>query len=584
MSGIGGIMLQGGNPPDPLLYALAKGLEYRGSDKVVGEIYEEVGFVHARLGDVDPEGENQPLHGQDLALIVSGAIYNYGELREAFPEYPFKTQSEFESIFLLYEQYGTQFVDHLRGMYALALYDNVKKTLFLSRDPLGIKSLYYWEGINGIAFASEPKALLNANLLSPHLNQEKVYSLLSLGYTWGRETLYQGIQRVMPGETIMIQKGRIQKRFLRPALPKGPPHKFSLEEGLSAIDRILDRSVEVHLRGDVPLGLYLTGDIESSCLLKLMSRHTSDPIKTFSVSLPSKADGKKSLLELTNVIKTKHQKITFDEKDFWTLLPATIAVLDDPTLDADSIPMYKMAQEAEKSVKILLSSEGSNEIFGGYERYESAKRPWWLGGNLLNNKDTLKGLGVMRGSFPYLWKERDDFVPVLKAQDFTRLQIAQALDFEAFLPNDLLLKLDRCLIAHGIEGRTPFLDIGVVETFFNLPDAFKIEKKTLKWLLREWLRLNFPEGESLVKPNDFTLPISRWILSKGKEIGFLVAQQEGVNQLCYPERVKNVFLSSDKTSQHFAWTLLCFALWHQIHILKIPPHEDAFTTLEKSFF
>ena len=580
MSGIGGIMLREGSPSDPLLFAMAKSLEHRGPDKISGEIYDQVGFIHTRLSVIDLEGGAQPLHGENLALIANGAIYNYVELREAFPDYAFKTQSDFESIILLYQQYAAQFVDHLRGMYALALYDNAKKTLYLSRDPFGIKTLYYWEGINGIAFASEPQALLKANLLSPHLNQAKVPSLLSLNYTWGRETLYQGIQRVMPGETIMIQKGRIQKRFLRAALPKGPPNTLSRDEGLSEIDRILDRSVEVHLRSDVPLGLILSGDMDSSCLLKLMSRHTSEPIKTFSVSLPSKTDEK----NVTNVLKTEHEKVTFDEKDFWTLLPHTIAALDDPTLDISAVPLYKMAQEAKKSVKVLLSSEGGNELFGGYKRYERAKRPWWLGGALLINDEALKGLGVMRGQFSSLWKERDDFVPVFEAQNFTRLQIAQAIDYEAFLPNDLLLKLDRCLMAHGIEGRTPFLDIGVVETFFNLPDKFKIDKRTFQWLLREWMHLNFPESESFAKPKDFTLSVSEWILSKGKEIGFLVAHQEGVSHLCHSDRVQSLFLSSNKTAQRFAWALLGFALWHQIHILKIPPNGDAFATLVKPLF
>ena len=243
-----------------------------------------------------------------------------------------------------------------------------------------------------------------------------------------------------------------------------------------------------------------------------------------------------------------------------------------------------MAQEAAQSVKILLSSEGGKEIFGGYEHYERAKRPWWLGGTLLTYDDALSRLAIMQKASSSLWKERDDFFPVLKAQHFTRLQIAQALDFEAFLPHNLLLKIDRCLMVNGMEGRTPFLDMDVAASLFNLPDAFKIKNKIPQWLLREWLQLNFPTALSFEKQNDFIVPISAWILSKGKEIGFLVAHQKGIAQLCHPEQVESLFLSSNKTSQRFAWAFLCFALWHQIHILKTPSHEDAFTTLGQPYF
>jgi len=584
MSGIGGIMLQEGTPSDPLLYSLAKSLEHRGPDAIIGEIYDQVGFVHSRLSVIDHTNGNQPLHAENLALIASGTIYNYVELREAFPSYPFKTQSDLESILLLYKEYGTQFVDHIRGMYAFALYDNLTQTLFLSRDAFGIKPLYYWEGINGIAFASEPQALLKAHLLSPHLNKKKVYSLLSLNYTWGRETLYEGIQRVMPGETIVVQKGRIKQRFLRQALPKGPPSKLLIEESLSSLDKTLDRSVEVHLRGEVPIGLFLSGDINSSCLLKLMSRHTSESIKTFSIALPGKADERESVLHLTKLLNTDHQEVTFDEQDFWTLSPRVITALDDPTFDILTLPLYKMAQEAAKSVKVLLSPEGGNEVFGGYEHYKQAIRPWWLGGSLLNNEDYLKGMGLMRTLPPLLWKERDDFVPVLESQDFTNLQISQALDFEAFVPNDLLLKLDRCLTAHGIEARTPFLDMMVTDSFFNLPDEFKIKKGTTQWILREWLKLHFPETASFFKKKGPPLPISNWIFSKGKEIGYLVAHQAGIEQLFYPDRVQKLFLSSNKNAQRFTWPLLAFALWHQIHILKIPPQGRRICNVGKAIY
>lgn len=578
MSGIGGMMQRAGSPSDFILSSLAKSLLHRGPDAVKGEIYDEVGFVYTQLSIIDQEGGTQPLHGHNLALIANAEIYNAQEIKEAFPDYPYKTESDCECILPLYKKYGPEFANHLRGMYTVALYDHKTKTLFLARDPFGIKSLYYWEGVSGTAFASEPQALVNAKILTPQLNHKKIYSLLSFNYIWGNETLFKHIHRVMPGETIVIRKGQIVERLFRDALEMKPPERITVEDSLVTLDKALDQSVEAHLHGDAPYGVLLSGDIDSSCLLKLMSRHTENPIKTFSISLPGQESENQNILNLSKALHTDHQEITFDENDFWSLLPQIMEILDDPTLDARSLTIYKLAREASKSVKVLLSGAGANELFAG-QQYAGALKSWWFGGSNLKKDNKLKKLGIMRFTDDSLWLERDALEAFLEKKKLTRLQVAQAIDIGSSLPNSLLLRFDRCLMAHGIEGRTPFLDKGVAGTSFNLPDNLKFKDNKSQWLLREWLQKNSPEVFPFLNQQQAYLPINDWIRSKAKELGPLVAKQDGVKKLCHPLDVEKLFLTNSEDAKHFAWTLLCFALWHQIHIIGFSPQEDVISTL-----
>ncbi len=578
MSGIGGMMQRAGSPSDFVLSSLAKSLQHRGPDAIKGEVYSEVGFVYTRLSVIDIEGCSQPIHGNNLSLIANAEIFNAQEIKDKFPNYPFKTETDCESILPLYRKYGEEFANHISGSYALALYDENEKTLYISRDPFGIKSLYYWEGITGFAFASEPQAILNAKIVTPNLNPLKAYNFLSINYLWGKDTLFKDIHRVLPGETIVIKKGQVIKRLFRHAISKGPPKKTSVDESFDSLDKVLNQSIATHLRSNLRYGIVLSNDVESACLLKLISQYTQGPIKTFSITYSGNMEERENINNLAKSFNTDHQDLLFEESDFWSLLPKLMEILDDPTIDPHALATYKLAESAAKSVKVLFTGIGANELFGA-QKHENAMKSWWLGGSAFNKEDRLKKCKFMRVKNEALWEELDQILIQLERLKLSKLQLAQAIDLELTLPNNVLLKFDRCLMANGIEGRMPFLDSNVAEISFHLPDHLKLKDKTPQWLLREWLQKNAPDVMRFLKPVPNTIPVEEWVSQQGKEIGHLVAQQEGIKQICRLSEVEVLFTSNKQEMKTMAWNLLCFALWHQVHILGKPALGDVKTTL-----
>jgi len=274
-------------------------------------------------------------------------------------------------------------------------------------------------------------------------------------------------------------------------------------------------------------------------------------------------------------------EILFDESDFWRLLPEIAAAIDDPTADYAILPTYKLAAAARRQgLKVVLTGEGGDELFAGYGRYRSAMRPWWAGGRLPRARGLLDGLGVLRGEIAG-WRDGIAAAEARSSDDGrSALQTAQAVDCADWLPNDLLLKLDRCLMAHGVEGRTPFLDPLVAALAFRLPDELKVRRGLGKWLLRQWLAEHLPEARPLAKKRGFTVPVGRWIARRAGEIGPLVAAAPAVRELCRPGAVERLFTAAaDRRAGRAAWTLLFYALWHRRHIEGAALPADTRTAL-----
>jgi asparagine synthase (glutamine-hydrolysing) len=275
--------------------------------------------------------------------------------------------------------------------------------------------------------------------------------------------------------------------------------------------------------------------------------------------------------------------VDFTEADFWTLLPAIADALDDPVADYAVLPTYKLGQFVKShGLKVVLSGEGGDELFAGYGRYRRALRPWWLGGRQMRAKGAMEDMDILRASTA--WRDGMTAAHYVAARPGrTRLQIAQAVDCIDWLPNDLLTKLDRCLMAHAVEGRTPLLDPEVAAIAMRLPDNLKIRNGQGKYLLRRWLAEHLPEAEPFSKKRGFTVPVTEWIGARGREIGARVAAQEGIKELCRPERVTDLFASletrPDTHRGHAAWTLLFYALWHRRHIEGRTLAGDAFEAL-----
>jgi asparagine synthase (glutamine-hydrolysing) len=586
MCGIAGMMgLAGAAPAADLVEAMAAALAHRGPDGTGRYAKGDVAFIQKRLAIIDLETGDQPLYepGGNAALVANGEIYNHIELRQALAGTAFATRSDCEPPLVLWRRHGLDFTRHLRGMYAIALHDPADGRLVLARDPFGIKPLYYAETPRGFAFASEPQAILAAGLVAPRLVRQTRNELLQLQFTTGRETILDGIERVLPGETIVVAGGRIVERRRRAALPEGPPQPIGEAEALERLDRVLEESVLLHQRADVPYGMFLSGGIDSSVVLAMMARLNDRPLRACPAYFPHSAVAadRAAAAPAAAALGAEHVEVAFGEADFWRLLPEIVAAVDDPAADYATLPSWKLAEAARADgIKVVLSGEGGDEIFAGYGRYRAVMRPWWAGGRKPRARGTLTGLGVLRGELAG-WRDGIAAAEVgAAAGGRTRLQQAQAADCAEWLPNDLLTKLDRCLMAHGVEGRTPFLDEGVASFVFRLPDELKVRGRLGKLLLRSWLGARVPAARAFEKKRGFTVPVGAWIARRGAQLGPLVAARAPIGEICDPAAVERLFRDAEgKRQGHAAWTLLFYALWHRHHIERAPLPPDVFAAL-----
>jgi asparagine synthase (glutamine-hydrolysing) len=578
MCGIAGILAPpGGTPPAEPLDRLRDALRHRGPDGEGRYVSGPCGLVQTRLAIIDLETGRQPLLADHAALVANGEVYNYRELRAELADRAFVTRSDCEPPLHLYLRDGTEFAERLRGMYAIALHDPDRRRLVLVRDPFGIKPLYLAETPAGLAFASEAQALVAAGLVTPEVDPAARDQLLQLQFTCGRDTIFKGIRRVLPGETIVMENGFAAAQEQRQALPDGPPLPIEEDEALAELDRRLADTVEYHQRSDVPYGMFLSGGIDSSALLAMMARLNDRPVRAFTVGFPgtSAHDERAQARAVAQALGADHAEVTFDAADFWRLLPRVAAAMDDPAADYAILPTWKLAEAARAAgLKVVLSGEGGDELFAGYGRYRRAARPRLLGGRPMRSKGILEGLGILRDE-SRAWREGIQAAEKeAKLGRRSGLQVQQAIDVADWMPNDLLGKLDRCLMAHGVEGRVPFLDPVMAEFAFRLPDRLKVRSGMGKWLLRRWLAGAVPAAQPFARKKGFTVPVGEWIAERGKELAPLVARQPGVAEACNPEAVARLFAAADPKQGKAAWTLLFYALWHQRHILGKAPADD----------
>ncbi len=584
MCGIAGLILSShSRPPDPAILArLIDSLHHRGPDGTGHAVVGRVALVHNRLAIIDLDTGDQPLFAGPAALVCSGEVYNYRELRASMPEVSFATNSDCEPPLHLWLREGADYPQHLRGMYAIAIHERAQRTVTLTRDPFGIKPLYIAQVAGGLAFASEPQALLESGLVSRVVRPVAREELLQLQFTTGPDTIFEGIQRLLPGETLTCADGHVLGRRRVSHIPEGGPENIDEDAALERLDRALEESVDLHQRSDVPYSMLLSGGIDSSALLALMARLNSQPVLAFSAgyNTPGAVDEREYAAAVAKALGARHESIEVDEQEVWQHLPEIIACMDDPAADYSIIPTWFLARRARRDVKVVLCGEGGDEIFAGHSRYRNAVRPWWRGGRAMWARGSFDRLDVLRVR-PSSWR---DGIAMAEAEAAiggrSRLAAAQATDMADWLPHGALLKLDRCMMAHGVEGRTPFLDPGVAKAAFRLPDGMKLRDGMGKWILRKWLDRHLPMARPFAPMQRPRAPIGDWIKGQGARLGPLVAAQPGVAEIADPAKVRLLFGDVRRRRHGVAcWKLLFYALWHRRHILGLPPVGDVFETL-----
>jgi len=567
MCGIAGIATADGAAPDPeKLRIMSAALAHRGPDGAGQTVAGGVGLAHTRLAIIDLQTGDQPFYAHNAALVANGEIYNDLALRAAMPGVNFVSHSDCEPPLQLWAADCAGFAAQLRGMFAIAIHDRATDRLSLTRDPFGIKPLYIAEDTQGLAFASEPQALLAAGFGHRATRPDARAALLNLQFCPGRQTIFPGIERVDPGETLTVQGGRIIGRARHPALPAQPIDTITEADALARLDAALMDSVEHHQRSDVPYGMFLSGGIDSAAVLACMARLESRPLAfTAGFDVPGAADERAAASALAAAVGARHESITITRAETFRHLPAIVACMDDPAADYAIIPTWFLARRARADVKVVLSGEGGDEIFAGYGRYRRALRPWWLGGRAMRANGNFSRLGLLREDAG--WRAGWAAAARAAQADPDQLRAAQAADIAEWLPNDLLIKLDRCLMAHGVEGRTPLLDPGTTAAGFNLPHRLKLRDGRGKFLLRQWLAGALPQARAMAPKQGFTVPVGAWIGQDGAALGALVAAQPGVCEVADPSRVRALFAAGGQDAA--CWALLFYALWHSAHILRV---------------
>jgi len=569
-----------------MLDNMAQRLAHRGPDGQGRHVSGNLGLLHTRLAIIDLEGGAQPLYNEDrsLALVANGEIYNYRELRAELETlgHRFATHSDCETLLHAYEAWGLAFLDRLQGMFAFALHDLHRGELILARDRLGIKPLYYCHDSRGLAFASEIKALLPW-LGTPEVNPHGLAQFLQSNFTCAPQTLLQGVAKLPPAHLARIDVRTLQLELRAYWSPlQITTLDLGLNDALERFDGLMQDVMDIHMRADVPLGLFLSGGVDSSLLAALLAQRVDEPLRTFSVGFPGSSVHNEldAARRIAEQFHTRHSVFEVSADDMLNCLPRSVWAADDLTADYANLPVSMLAERAGQELKVVFSGEGGDEVFAGYGRYRAP----WIRRAFAALRAPGSGGFRTRGIFdrtreglfrPQLaeamsgWRQPFQQAWQRTPKHWTRLQRMQTVDIETWLPDDLLVKADRMLMAWGIEGRVPFLDHRVVEFGLALPDAFKIEGRTGKRFLRLWGERYLPRDHLWSRKKGFTVPVDDWL--RGERLQTLLSvlpESAGIRAWFDPAEVRKLLRAQQQGAKHSTalWALLNFAVWHRIFI------------------
>ena len=569
MCGIAGILLTNPNPNlINRVSNITKDLVHRGPDASGFFKIKNTLLVHTRLSIVDLENGNQPIVNNNLVLVANGEIYNDLEIRKKYKSYNFKTKSDSESIMTLYHEKGIEGLKELRGMYAFALFDKKQKKTILGRDIFGIKPLFFINIKGGIIFSSEMQSLRNLNLVDNKISNKKLLEFLELQYCSGRGTIHENIHRIRPGEILMIQNGRIQKSELQ-KFPKKTTIKKNVDSNF--IQKNISESISVHLRSDVPYCLFFSGGIDSMLIMYFMNQISLKKKSAYKVNIENKKTDNSILKKISNKFNIEFNEISFTEKDFWKLLPFAAKQIDEPVADYAILPTFKLAEKASKDFKVAITGEGGDELFGGYGRYKNSY--YFLRQNFY--KGALSKLKKKINRESLIFETNQLFIENL---NLTKLQKFQYFDFVNWLPNNLLVKLDRCLMSYGMEGRTPLIDKKLYENFYYVNDNVKIKRGFGKYFVRKFLDENIEFYDAFSKKKGFTIPIYEWIPKKSKKLEELLPRVSILNNIFEKEEIIELCrsTSNQKRNIRILWHLIFFTAWYKINIEKKNANGDFF--------
>jgi asparagine synthase (glutamine-hydrolysing) len=596
-------------------------LHHRGPDDGGVFIDGNIGLGHRRLSIVDVARGAQPMFNTDRSCVIvyNGEVYDHADHRDGLIEkgYQFQNRSDTETILHLYQEYGRDCVEHLRGMFAFAIWDARKRELFLARDRFGVKPLYYVHDHEGnLFFASEIKALLEAGAVKPEINYNALPDQFANHGTSGDETLFRGVKRLLPGRTLTWCDGQIDIREFWDLSFEPKYDDRSDAEYVEEWRDLFRQSVELRLMADVPLGMFLSGGIDSSAIAAMMSTMVREPIKTFSVGFNEREANEFEYARMVaKRFGTDHHEITTTPEQFFEALPNLVWHEDEPIGFVASVPLYFVSKLAQQHVKVVLTGEGCDETLAGYGRYQKALTllnygekyksvtPSFLRNTVRGGVATLPGVLNRKLNRTFLSRDSDieslffdNFAvfsramqeelfscetrekfenenPYVRQNDWIeRADAHDALDKLLYADtktylHELLMKQDQMSMAASIESRVPFLDHKLAEFTARMPRRMKIRGGTTKWILREAMKEILP-AEILDRPKmGFPVPVGRWFRSEFKYIvDEYVLGKRTLNRGIFDAAFVRSLVAKHNAGENHderLWALVNFEIWQR---------------------
>ncbi len=623
MCGICGIFNQSGDPVDRIsLERMTKAFAHRGPDGEGHFLDGEVGLGHRRLSIIDVDGGAQPISNEDgtLHIVFNGEIYNFIELRNELKSFNhrFKTLSDTEVIVHAYEQWGADCIYHFNGMFAFAIWDKLKKELFLARDHLGIKPLYYFIDLDRIVFASEIKALIQIPGCRKEIDIDALAELFTFRYVPSPKTLFRGIFKLPPGHLMIATKNDIHvSRYWNwvPRLRKNWREQELIEE----YQALLEDAVRLQLRSDVPLGLFLSSGIDSGVLLAIMSKYSSGPVQTFTIGFEvgEKTNEVKDAREVARHFGAEHYHMMVGSGDYASYFERYMSDLEEPVGHEPAPAFYFLSKMTSDRVKVALTGQGADEPWAGYDRYIGvrlstiysrlprliterlasiiAKVPVPMehlkrGIASLAEPDILTRFAKIYSFFNAdmkaqlykgMLKERFETAPYGTKEALRRLQavvkhldpLSQMLyiDTRANLPDDLLMVADKTSMANSLEVRVPFLDYRLVEFIESLPPELKLNGFTGKYLHKKALKKWLPRESIYRKKKGFAHPIADWLRTSMKPLveDCLLSDNSSLGRYFDQDFIRQIYDRHCEGKEQYLrhiYLLLSLELWHRTFI------------------
>jgi asparagine synthase (glutamine-hydrolysing) len=626
MCGIAGIVRWDGSPiPEGEIRDMCSAIVHRGPDDEGVYLGDGVALGMRRLSIIDLEGGHQPISNEDgsVWIVFNGEIYNYRELRHGLEQrgHVFKTDSDTETIVHLYEESGPRCVDRLRGMFAFAIWDERKRQLLLARDRLGIKPLYYAERSGEIVFASELKPILQLPHVPRAVDWGAAHHLFTSLSTPSKRSIVDGVAKLEPARTAVASRTspllRIEKYW---DIHFAPNERASEGELIEQLRHLLTESVTLHQVSDVPVGAFLSGGLDSSAVVALMSKPGAGRLKTFSIGFAESGfDELPHARQVAAQFNTDHHDVVL-KPDAVQIVEDLTWYLDEPFGDTSAIPTYMVSRLAAAHVKVVLSGDGGDELFAGYDKYVVEQRERQrdripapvraMAGHIgrlmphgMTGRQFLRHLGLsgarryldastmfrddeMRSLFrpdAYGQMHRSAGVPEplheLRGYDEDWLSAVQYRDLHTYLPLDILTKVDRATMAHSLEARPPLLDHRLAEFAATIPAHYRLRGGTTKYLFKQAMRGILPDAIIDRQKHGFAVPIAAWLRGELADFarGLLLSsacRDRGVFETAHVERLLALNARGRDLDLQL-WTMLSFELWCQRFLDGSPRQQPA---------